>query len=440
MGGTMGLVIAILVALTFVFILSGIPIYVSLLITGVLSLATLSISTGTPMATLAVSQSIFNGIGSTTLLAIPFFMLAGEIMNRGGITEKLIKFAMLLIGRLPGSLAHAGIVSSMFFGGITGSAQACASCMGGILIPAMKKEGYPTEEAVGVIAGASTCGPIIPPSIIMVVYATAVGASVGSMFMGGIVPGILCGLVLMIVVLLRDRVVHFPRRTEKLEKSEIKKTIIDGIIPLGMPLIVVGGIMGGIMTPTEAGAISVVYSLLVSLFITKTLKVREIGPILLQAVNSAAPLLLIIACAKVFSYGLTALQMPVIVNNLILSLTHNKYVFLLLVNILLIIMGMFMDGGASVIILAPILAPVASSLGISLIHFGVVMAFNLTIGNITPPLGYCMFITAKIGKIPVEKAIKGTIPYMIAEILVLLAITYIPFLVTFVPTMLGLAV
>lgn len=440
MGGTMGLVIAILVALTFVFILSGIPIYVSLLITGVLSLATLSISTGTPMATLAVSQSIFNGIGSTTLLAIPFFMLAGEIMNRGGITEKLIKFAMLLIGRLPGSLAHAGIVSSMFFGGITGSAQACSSCMGGILIPAMKKEGYPTEEAVGVIAGASTCGPIIPPSIIMVVYATAVGASVGSMFMGGIVPGILCGLVLMVVVLLRDRVVHFPRRTEKMEKSEIKKTIIDGIIPLGMPLIVVGGIMGGIMTPTEAGAISVVYSLLVSLFITRTIKVKEIGPILLQAVNSAAPLLLIIACAKVFSYGLTALQMPVIVNNLILSVTHNKYVFLLLVNVLLIIMGMFMDGGASVIILAPILAPVASSMGISLVHFGVVMAFNLTIGNITPPLGYCMFITAKIGKIPVEKAIKGTMPYMIAEILVLLAITYIPFLVTFVPTMLGLAV
>ncbi|MBC8572939.1 TRAP transporter large permease [Lachnospiraceae bacterium NSJ-46] len=436
----MGLIIAILVVLTFVFILSGIPIYVSLLITGVLSLATLSISTGTPMATLAVSQSIFNGIGSTTLLAIPFFMLAGEIMNRGGITEKLIKFAMLLIGRLPGSLAHAGIVSSMFFGGITGSAQACSSCMGGILIPAMKKEGYPTEEAVGVIAGASTCGPIIPPSIIMVVYATAVGASVGSMFMGGIVPGILCGLVLMVVVLLRDRVVHFPRRTEKMEKSEIKKTIIDGIIPLGMPLIVVGGIMGGIMTPTEAGAISVVYSLLVSLFITRTIKVKEIGPILLQAVNSAAPLLLIIACAKVFSYGLTALQMPVIVNNLILSVTHNKYVFLLLVNVLLIIMGMFMDGGASVIILAPILAPVASSMGISLVHFGVVMAFNLTIGNITPPLGYCMFITAKIGKIPVEKAIKGTMPYMIAEILVLLAITYIPFLVTFVPTMLGLAV
>lgn len=392
------------------------------------------------MATLAVSQSIFNGIGSLSLLAIPFFMLAGEIMNRGGITEKLIRFAMLLIGKLPGSLAHAGIVSSMFFGGITGSAQACASCMGGILIPAMKKEGYPVEEAVGVIAGASTCGPIIPPSIIMVVYATAVGASVGAMFMGGILPGILCGLVLMIVVLIRDRIVHFPRRTEKLEKSEVKQIIIDGIIPLGMPVIVVGGIMGGIMTPTEAGAISVVYSLFMSLFVTQTLKVKEIGPIILQAVNSAAPLLLIIACAKVFSYGLTALQMPVIVNNLILSITNNKYVFLLLVNILLILMGMFMDGGASVIILAPILAPVAAAMGISLIHFGIIMAFNLTIGNITPPLGYCMFITAKIAKIPVEKAIKGTLPYMFAEILVLLAITYIPFIVTFIPTMLGFAV
>ena len=433
----MEVVIGLLVAFTFVFILSGIPIYISLLLTGILSLGALSLSTGTPMATLAVSQAIFNGMGSLPLLAIPFFMLAGEIMNRGGITEKLIRFAMLLIGRLPGGLAHAGIVSSMFFGGITGSAQACASCMGGILIPSMKKEGYPTSEAVGVIAAASTCGPIIPPSIIMVVYATAVGASVGAMFMGGIIPGIMCGVILMGVVLLRHRVCHFPKREENLSKGEVKKIIIDAIIPLGMPIIVVGGIMGGICTPTEAGAIAVVYSLFVSLFGTRTLKFKELGPILLQAVNSSAPLLLIIACAKVFSYGLTALQMPVLVNNLILSITNNKYVFLLLVNILLIIMGMFMDGGASVIILAPILAPVASSLGISLIHFGIIMAFNLTIGNITPPLGYCMFITSKIGKIPVEEAIKGTMPYLLSEIVALLIITYIPITVTLIPSLLG---
>lgn len=433
----MELIIGLLIVLTFVFILVGIPIYISLLLTGVLSLGVLAVGTSTPLATLAVSQSLFNGMGSLPLLAIPFFMLAGEIMNRGGITEKLIRFAMLLIGRLPGGLAHAGVISSMFFGGITGSAQACASCMGGILIPAMKKEGYKTNEAAGVIAAASTCGPIIPPSIIMVVYATAVGASVGAMFMGGIVPGIMCGLALMIVVLLRHRVCHFPRRTEKIAKGEIKTTIIDAIIPLGMPIIVVGGIMGGICTPTEAGAIAVVYSLVVSLFVTKTLKVKELGSLLLQAVNSSAPLLLIIACAKVFSYGLTALQMPVLVNDLILSITDNKYVFLFLVNILLLLMGMFMDGGAAVIILAPILAPVAAAMGISLIHFGLIMAFNLTIGCITPPLGYCLFITAKIGKIPVESAIKGTMPYLIAEIIVLLIITYIPFTVTFIPSILG---
>ncbi len=432
----MGGVIAILIILTFVFIIIGIPIYISLMFTGLLSLAALASSTATPLATLVIPQSIFNGIGSLPLLAIPFFMLAGEIMNRGKITEKLIKFAMLLIGRLPASLGLSSIVASMFFGGITGSAQASTSCMGGILIPAMKKEGYPTKEAVGLIAAASTCGPIIPPSIIMVVFATAVGCSVGAMFMGGLVPGILVGLVLMMVLLVRNYIYHFPKHDEKLNKNEVIKIALDGIIPLGMPIIIVGGIMGGVCTPTEAGAVAVVYSLLVSLFVSRTLKIRDIWSLLLATVNSAAPLLLIIACARVFSYGLTALQMPVIVNNLILSLTDNKYVFLLLVNILLLVMGMFMDGGASVIILAPILTPVAIALGISTIHFGIIMALNLTIGNITPPLGYCLFIGSRIGEINVEEGIKGTIPYLIAEIVALLMITYIPALVTFVPLML----
>lgn len=436
----MGEVIALLVILTFVFIIAGIPIYISLMFTGLLSLVALASSTATPLATLVIPQSIFNGIGSLPLLAIPFFMLAGEIMNRGKITEKLIRFAMLLIGRLPASLGLSSIVASMFFGGITGSAQASTSCMGGILIPAMKEEGYPTKEAVGIIAAASTCGPIIPPSIIMVVFATAVGCSVGAMFMGGLIPGILVGLILMIVLLVRNHMYHFPKHDERLSRNEVVKVALDGIIPLGMPVIIVGGIMGGVCTPTEAGAIAVVYSLLVSLFVSRTLRLRDIWSLLLATVNSAASLLLIIACARIFSYGLTALQMPVIVNDLILSLTSNKYVFLMLVNILLLIMGMFMDGGASVIILAPILAPVAAALGISTIHFGVIMALNLTIGNITPPLGYCLFIGSRIGDITVEEGIKGIIPYLIAEIAALLLITYIPSLVTYVPVMLGYSV
>lgn len=436
----MGEVIALLVILTFIFIIAGIPIYISLMFTGLLSLVALASSTATPLATLVIPQSIFNGIGSLPLLAIPFFMLAGEIMNRGKITEKLIRFAMLLIGRLPASLGLSSIVASMFFGGITGSAQASTSCMGGILIPAMKEEGYPTKEAVGIIAAASTCGPIIPPSIIMVVFATAVGCSVGAMFMGGLIPGILVGLILMIVLLVRNHMYHFPKHDERLSRNEVVKVALDGIIPLGMPVIIVGGIMGGVCTPTEAGAIAVVYSLLVSLFVSRTLRLRDIWSLLLATVNSAAPLLLIIACARIFSYGLTALQMPVIVNDLILSLTSNKYVFLMLVNILLLIMGMFMDGGASVIILAPILAPVAAALGISTIHFGVIMALNLTIGNITPPLGYCLFIGSRIGDITVEEGIKGIIPYLIADIAALLLITYIPSLVTYVPVMLGYSV
>lgn len=436
----MGEVIALLVILTFIFIIAGIPIYISLMFTGLLSLVALASSTATPLGTLVIPQSIFNGIGSLPLLAIPFFMLAGEIMNRGKITEKLIRFAMLLIGRLPASLGLSSIVASMFFGGITGSAQASTSCMGGILIPAMKEEGYPTKEAVGIIAAASTCGPIIPPSIIMVVFATAVGCSVGAMFMGGLIPGILVGLILMIVLLVRNHMYHFPKHDERLSRNEVVKVALDGIIPLGMPVIIVGGIMGGVCTPTEAGAIAVVYSLLVSLFVSRTLRLRDIWSLLLATVNSAAPLLLIIACARIFSYGLTALQMPVIVNDLILSLTSNKYVFLMLVNILLLIMGMFMDGGASVIILAPILAPVAAALGISTIHFGVIMALNLTIGNITPPLGYCLFIGSRIGDITVEEGIKGIIPYLIAEIAALLLITYIPSLVTYVPVMLGYSV
>lgn len=430
-------IIGLLVALTFIFILAGIPIYISLTLTGVLSLSVLSISTGTPFASVAIPQAIYNGMGTLPLLAIPFFMLAGEIMNRGKITDKLIQFAMLLIGRLPASLAHAGIVASMFFGGITGSAQACASCMGGILIPAMKEAGYDTKEACGVIAAASSCGPIIPPSIIMVVFATSVGASVGAMFMGGIIPGILVGLMLMAIVMLRNRVCHFPRRKEKMSGAEVRKAIVEGIIPLGMPLIVVGGIMGGVCTPTEAGAIAVVYSLLVSLFITHTLSVRDIAPILLTTATATGSLLLIIACAKIFSYGLTALQMPVLVNDMILSITDNKYVFLLLVNILLLIMGMFMDGGAAVIILAPILTPVAVSLGISTIHFGLIMSLNLTIGCITPPLGYCLFITSKIGNIDLADCVKGTLPYLIGEIIVMFLITYVPALVTLVPIMLG---
>lgn len=430
----------LLILLVFVVIIAGVPVYLSLALAGFASLIVLGVTTGTPIAFLVAPQSIFNGMGSLPLLAIPFYVLAGEIMNQGGITEKLIRFALLLIGRLPGSLAHANIVASMFFGGITGSAQADTSCIGGILIPAMVKEGYTPEEAVGVTASSSTCGPIIPPSIIMVEFATSVGCSIGAMFMAGVIPGLLIGFGLMAVVAIRNLKYHFPKRTEKLSREEIRRTILDGIFPLGMPVIIVGGIMSGICTPTEAGVAAVVYSLIVSLFITRSIRIRELWPMLLRTASTAGSILIIIACARIFIYGLSALKMSTVVSELILSITHNKYVFLLLVNILLLVMGMFMDAGASVLILAPVLTPIAVSLGISTIHFGVIMVLNLIIGCGTPPLGVCMFIGCKIAGISVERGSRGILPYVLGEIAVLFIVTYFQVLATFVPTLFGYSV
>ena len=432
-------IILSLVALCFLTILLGVPVYASLGIVGVVSLIVLSVTKGTVLSWLVVPSSMYNGATQIVLLAIPFYILAGEIMNRGGITKKLIDFALLLIGRMPASLAQANIVASMFFGGITGSAQADTSCIGGILIPAMMDEGYSAEEAIGVTASSSTCGPIIPPSIMMVVFGVAVGCSIGGLFMGGVVPGIMIGLGLMLAVAIRDRKYHFPRRTEKLSAAQKKKIILDGLLPLGMPVIIVGGIMGGIFTATEAGAAAVAYSLIVSLFITRTLQFKDLFPMLLNAATMSATVLMIISCAKIFSYALTALQMSTIMGEFILSITRSPAVYLLLVNILLLVMGMFMDGSAAVILLAPILTPIANQMGISTIHFGVIMVLNLVVGAGTPPLGACLFIACKIADVPVERGVKGIFPYLVAEIIVLMFVTYLPFTVEWFPSLLGYA-
>lgn len=435
-----GTLILLLVAGAFIFIILGVPVYASLGLIGTVSLVVLTVTKGTPLSWIVVPSSVYNGATQITLLAIPFYIFAGEMMNKGGITKKLVDFALLLIGKFPASLAQANIVSSMFFGGITGSAQADTASIGGLLIPAMIDEGYTPEEAIGVTASSSTCGPIIPPSIMMVVYGVAVGCSIGALFMGGFIPGLLIGGGLMLTVAIRDRKHHFPRRTGSYTHEQRTKIIKDGLLPLGMPLIIFGGIMGGVFTATEAGAAAVAYSLIVGLFISKTIKLKDIYPMLLKSATMSATVLLIICCAKIFSYALTALQMSTIVAEMILSLTQNKYVFLLIINIILLVMGMFMDGSAAVILLAPILAPIAATLGISTVHFGVIMVLNLIIGCGTPPLGACLFIASKVAGVPVERGVKGMVPYLVAEITVLLLVTYLPFTTTWLPTVMGYAV
>ena len=300
-----------LIVMIFALILLGVPIFAALGATGTMGLIFLqSRSALGGISWITIPQSIYSGIASFPLLAIPFFIFAGEIMNRGKITEKLIKFALMLIGRMPASLAQANIVASMFFGGVTGSAQADTSAIGGMLIPAMIKEGYSKETAVAVTASSSTVGPIIPPSIMMVIYGVCVGTSVGAMFLGGFIPGLMVGFGLMIVVALQDRTMHFPRRTGKMTWEEKRQTFIDAIWPLGMPVIIVGGILGGVCTPTEAGAVAVVYSILVSMFVLKTVTVKDIVPMLYKTILQTSTTLMIISAAKIVSYVLTALQIP----------------------------------------------------------------------------------------------------------------------------------
>ncbi len=434
-------IVVTIIAFIFIFIILGVPVFAGLGSAGVIGLFLLQTRLTSVAATslIAIPQNIYTGIGYFALLAIPLYVLAGELMNEGGITQRLIKFAVMLIGRVPGSLAHANIIASLFFGGITGSAQADTSCIGGILIPAQVDEGYTPEFSVAVTAASSTLGPIIPPSNMMVLYGVTVGASISGLFMAGFVPGILVAIAECTVVALLNRKYHFPQRTEKYSKEEMLSITKNAILPLVMPIIIVGGIISGIVTPTEAGVLAVVYALVISVCVLRTVSLKKLWQILVKTATNSAAIFMIIAFAKVASYALAALNMTSIVKELFLSFSKSPYVFLLLVNILLLIMGMFMDGGASVLLLAPILQPIAVSLGINPIHFGLVMVLNLVIGLGTPPLGQCTFIACKIADIDVWDGFKAMMPFLAAEFLILLLVTYIEPITMTIPRLLGMA-
>ncbi len=431
------LVGSLLIITLFVFIFFSIPVYVALGATGTIGLIVIALGPGFGDPLIVIPQSIYTGIGFFPLLAIPLFIFAGEIMNKTGITDRLIRFSVMVIGKMPGSLANANIVSSMFFGGITGSAQADTSAVGGVLIPAMVKEGYSPEFSVAVTASSSTVGPIIPPSIMMVIYGVSVGTSIGALFIGGLIPGILIGLSLITTVLIMDRKHKFPRRTESIPLKE--KIIItrDALWPLGMPLIIVGGILGGVVTPTEAGALAVLYSLIFGFVVRRTLRFADIVAMLKHTATLTAAVMMIISCAKILSYVLTAYQLPVLLGEFFRTISDSPIIFLLLVNVLLLVIGTFMDGGASVIIMAPILAPIAATFGLDPIHFGVIMVLNLIIGCGTPPLGLCLFIACGIGKVPVEIGSRAILPFIGAEIFILLLVTYIPWIVMVLPRYYG---
>lgn len=419
--------------LFFVTLIIGMPIAFSL---GVTTLAGVLLMEDIPMAILP--QKMFTGVDFFSLVAIPFFILAGELMNHGKITDSLIAFAQQIVGRWRGGLAHVNIVSAMFFSGITGSAVADASALGAIMIPAMEKEKYDRRFASAVVAAAAVMGPIIPPSIIMVVYALVDGnVSIGALFMAGYIPGILIGGLQMATAYVIASRRNYPKLNEPFSLPVFLKRFKDALLPLLTPVIIMGGILGGIFTPTEAAAIACLYAFLVGFFVFKTLEIRTLPKLLHNTVVTTAMVFLIFCMGQVLVALLTINQVPQKITELMLSVSSNPLFFLLLVNILLLIVGCFIESGVAIIVLVPILAPVALKLGIDPLHFATVVVVNLCLGLITPPMGVVLFVVCGIAKISLEEITKAVWPFMVAILIVLFLITYIPWLTLAIPRYFG---
>ncbi|MFN3635899.1 MAG: TRAP transporter large permease [Rhizobium rhizophilum] len=382
-------------------------------------------------------RNVYNGMDSFPLMAIPFFMLAGELMNRAGITMRLVEFAQAVIGHLRGGLAHVNILSSMLFSGLSGSAVADVSALGSMLIPAMEKQGYSRKFATAVTAASSIIGPIIPPSGIMIIYAYVMGESVAALFLAGIVPGILIGVSLMVIVyLLADRE-NLPAATQRASWSERGRASLNAFWPLMTPVIIMGGILGGIFTPTEASAVAVGYAIFIGLFVLRTLNVADMPRILMRAAMTSAVVLLLVGAAMAFKTVASLSHTPELLASIILSLSDNPLVLLLLINLLLFAVGMFLDAGPAIIILGPILGPIFTQMGVDSVHFAIIMAVNLTVGLLTPPMGLVLFVSSSVSGLRVETIAKATLPFLAAEIVVIFLITYFPALTLTVPRLAG---
>ena len=384
-------------------------------------------------------RNVYNGMDSFPLMAIPFFMLAGELMNRGGITERLVEFSQALMGHLRGGLAHVNILSSMLFAGLSGSAVADTSALGSMLIPAMEKQGYTRRFSAAITAASSVIGPIIPPSGIMIIYAYVMGESVAALFLAGIVPGALVGLSLMLMVKVMADRYDFPIASRRTNWAEKGRASLKAFFPLMTPVIIMGGILGGIFTPTEAAAVAAAYGLVIGLFVMRTLKFRELGGIFQRSAATSAVVLLLVGAAMAFKTVVSLSHAPEILADVILSLSENPLILLFLINILLFIVGMFLDAGPAIIILGPVLGPVFTSLGVDPIHFAIIMSVNLTVGLITPPMGLVLFVASSVSGERIATISRAILPFLAVEVAVIFLITYIPALSMAIPRLTGFA-
>lgn len=412
----------------------GVPISFSI---GLSTLVTMLFSIHTIPSFTTVAQRMATGMDSFALLAIPFFILAGQLMNSGGIARRLIDFAKVLVGKLPGGLAFVNIIAAMFFGAISGSAVAAASAIGGFMAPVMKKEGYDPNFSAAVNITSATTGMIIPPSNILIVYSLASGGvSIAALFLAGYLPGILLGISLMIPAFIYAKKNNYKTQV-KITLGDAVKKLLDAVPSLFLIIIVIGGIVAGYFTATEASAIAVLYAFILSVFIYKEVKFKDLAKILIDSASMTAIVMLLIGTSMAMSWVMAYENIPQNVANALIALSDNKFTILMIINIVLLIVGTFMDMTPAVLIFTPIFLPVAVQLGIDPIHFGIIMVMNLSIGLCTPPVGSVLFVGCSVAKLPITDVIKPLIPMFLAMFITLILVTYLPEISLLVPKFFG---
>ncbi|MGD8112708.1 TRAP transporter large permease [Vibrio sp. TRT 21S02] len=379
-----------------------------------------------------VPQKMYAGMDSFVLLCVPGFILAGNLMNRGNITEQIINLSNAMVGHIRGGLGLANVAGSMLFGGVSGTAVADTASIGGVMIPGMSKAGYDTPFSAAVTAASSTIGPIIPPSVPMIIVGTLTGISVGQMFLAGAIPGVLLGVGMMITVY----ILAIKRNYPKEQKVGFKQLLVEmrkSSWAVSLTLLILVGIIGGFFTPTEASVVAAFYALIIGLYVYRGLKWRDVPQVLVATAVTSSSLLILVGLANVFGWILTSERIPQMIADAILSLSENKIVVLLIINLVLLLVGSFMETIAALIILFPTLLGVATSVGVNPVHFGIIAVLNLMIGLSTPPVGVCLFVASSIGNISMEKVAKAIIPFLVCNIIVLLLVTYIPALSLWLP-------
>jgi len=413
-----------------VLMLLGLPIAVSMGLTAILSFLALGNSALLSM----VPQRMYAGTTSFTLLAIPFFILAGNLMNTGGMTQRLVRFAQCLIGHIRGGLGHVTVVTNMIMAGMSGSAVADATGTGSVLIPAMERAGYPRKFSAALVGAASTIGPVIPPSIPFVIFGSMTGTSVGRLFLGGFLPGVLMGIFLMVTVAIIAKRRGYPRE-QRATLRELFVSSVQAAPAWGAPMIIIGGILAGIFTPTEAAAVASLYALILGMLVYREIRVSDLPRILWETLRNTVQVMFIISAASVFGWLLIQQRIPTTIVEGLMALTGRRWVVLLIVNAILLMLGCFMEGIAIMLLTIPVFMPLIARVGVDPVHFGVVMTLNLMIGLLTPPVGMCLYAVSSISQVHLWPLARELWPYIVALTVCLILITYVPGLVLWVPNL-----